>query len=280
MRIFDRLSNGWKFGMTSLQIIKENKSLLLFPVMSTVALIFVTLSFAGGAFAAMGLEVDNILDNVAGGNEWVIYTVVFVYYLVNYFVIVFFNMGLIHCARLIFDGKKPTVTDGLHYSTSRLNAILSWALLAATVGVVLQILEDKLGKVGQLVVSLVGIAWSIATFFAVPIIAYEDVTPIEAVKRSGAMMREKWGEAVGANFSFGAFFILGYLIIIAGGIFLLTIQPVVGIVTMVLAALLLHTVIAAAKTVFVAAAYNHLNDRPAGRFDQGDVLDNIFLEKR
>ena len=265
--------------MTSLEIIKEHKSLLLFPVMSALSLIFVTLTFAGGAFAAFGLDIDVALDRFSEGREWVLYSVLFVYYLVNYFVIVFFNMGLVHCAKLIFDGKTPTISDGLHYSSSRLDAILSWALLAATVGVVLQMLEDRLGKVGQVIVSIIGIGWSIATFFVVPVIAYEEVGPMEAVKRSGALMREKWGEAIGANFSFGAFFLIGYMVIIIGGIALIAIQPVMGIIVMLLSALLLHTVIAAAKTVFVAAAYNHMNDRPAGRFDNG-ALDNLFVDKR
>ena len=278
MRFFDRLRNGWRFGITSLEIIKEHKSLLLFPVMSALALIFVTMTFAGGAFAALGLDLDAALAEFSAGREWVLYSVLFVYYLVNYFVIVFFNMGLVHCAKLIFDGKKPTVSDGLHYSSSRLDAILSWALLAATVGVVLQILEDRLGKLGQIIVSIIGIGWSIATFFVVPVIAYEEVGPMEAVKRSGNLMREKWGEAVGANFSFGAFFLIGYMIIIVSGIALIAMQPIMGIVIMVLAALLLHTVIAAAKTVFVAAAYNHMNDRPAGRFDDG-ALNNLFVDK-
>ena len=129
-------------------------------------------------------------------------------------------------------------------------------------------------------IGIIGMVWSIATFFVVPILAYEDVEPFEALKRSGKIMKERWGEALGANFGFGLFFFLGYLIIILVGIGLgFAIHPILGIVIAVLLALLLHTVISAAETVFIAATYQHLNDEPHGNFE-GDVLDNIFMEKK
>lgn len=279
MRIFDRMRNGWKLGMTSLKIIQENKSLLLFPILSTAALIVVSLTFMGGIFAVLGIDFNSDFAVVESGGETLMYLFLFVFYLITYFVIVFFNVGLVHCARLIFDGEKPTISDGLNYSGSRLGAIFSWAVLAATVGVVLKVLEDRLGWIGQIVVGLIGIAWSIATFFVVPVIAYENVGPIEAVKRSGQLMRQQWGEAVGANFSFGAFYILGYLFIFLAAAALTTIHPALGIVVGLLSAFLLHTVVGAAKTVFIAATYNKMSNRPAGYFDN-DTLDSIFIEKR
>jgi hypothetical protein len=279
MSFFDRLGNGWSLGMTSLRIIRDNANLLIFPVMSTLALIFVALTFFGGFYAVFGLEFEAALDQLAGGREWLIYVFLFVYYLVNFFVIVFFNVGLVHCARLIFEGRTPTVSDGLNFAASRLGAIISWAVLAATVGVVLQALEDRLGWLGKIIINIVGVIWSIATFFVVPVIAYENVGPFEAVKRSGAIMKEKWGESIGANFSFGLFFILGYLAIAVGGFLLINLNPIFGIVVAILSALLLHTIVAAAKTVFIAATYNHISGEPAGAFDEDDTLDSLFIYK-
>ncbi|MEZ5043789.1 MAG: DUF6159 family protein [Saprospiraceae bacterium] len=279
MRFFDRMSNGWKLGMTSLKIISENKQLLVFPIMSSVALIVVVFSFMGGAFALWGMNFDIMLEEATGGSELLLYGFLFIFYLINYFVIVFFNIALIHCTRLIFDGKPATISDGLNFSGSRLGTIISWAFLSATVGVVLQMLEDRLGWIGKIVIGFIGAAWSIATFFVVPIIAYEEVSPLEALKRSGTMMKQKWGEAIGANFSFGLFFIVGYLLIIISGIALFFIHPILGIVSIVLSALLLHTVVSAGKTVFIAATYNQMHDRPASRFDD-NVLDDIFINKK
>lgn len=279
MNFFDRLRNGWRLGMTSIKIIRENKSLLLFPVLSSAALITVVLTFVGGTYAVFGTDFERMIDEFLGTNEIVAYTALFVFYLISYFIIVFFNVALVHCARMIFDGQTPSIKDGLSFSGSRVGTIMSWAFLSATVGVILQAIEERLGWIGQIVVGLIGAVWSIATFFVVPILAYEEVGPIEALKRSGNLMKEKWGEAIGANFSFGVFFLLGYLIIIVGTVALFTIHPILGIVSGVLSALLLHTVVSAAKTVFIAATYNHMMDRPAGRFDEVDVLDGVFIKK-
>lgn len=279
MRFFDRMSNGWNLGMTSLKTIWENKNLLVFPVLSGVALIMVCLSFFGGAFAIFGSDLEAFLDRISGSNEIVLYGILFVFYLISYFIIVFFNVALVHCARLVFEGKQPTIKDGLDYSGSRIVPIASWALLAATVGVILKFLEDRLGWLGQIVIGLIGMVWSIATFFVVPVLAYEDLGPIDALKRSGQMMKEKWGESIGANFSFALFYILGYVVIVIATIALFFIHPILAITSAVLAALLLHTVVSASKTVFIAATYNHMTDQPAGRFDDDDRLDSLFMVK-
>ncbi len=284
MSVFDRISNGWKIGWTSLSTIKDNSTLLLFPLMSGVAIILVLMSFASSFLILSGVQgmesFGHWINQSSEGTDTVTFIGLFLFYFVNFFIIVFFNVGLVYCARQIFEGKTPKVSDGLRYSLSRIGVILSWAALAATVGVILKMLEDKLGFVGKIIIGIIGMVWSIATFFVIPVLAYENAGPIEAVKRSGSIMKEKWGEAIGANFSFGAFFILGYLASILLAIGLFTIHPILGIVIGLLAILLVHTAVSAAKTVFLAAAYQHLHEEPAGYFDNGDVLDDLFVPKK
>lgn len=278
MGFFDRLGKGWKLGLTSLRIIQENKNLLVFPVFSFIALLFIALTFFGGFVLISGAGLESWLDNLSEESEVLAYAGLFIYYLINYFVVVFFNLALVHCARLIFEEKEATIADGLQYSVSRIGAIFSWALLAATVGVILKTIQQRAGAIGQIIIGIIGMVWSIATFFVVPVIAYENVGPIEAVKRSGQIMKDKWGEAIGASFSFGLFYILGYLVIIVAAILLFSVHFALGIVAALLSILFLHTVVAAAKTVFIAATYNHLNNQPAGQFEDG-VLDDLFVPK-
>ncbi|MCO6493949.1 MAG: hypothetical protein J5I98_36355 [Phaeodactylibacter sp.] len=279
MSFFDRLSNGWKLGLASFGVIRENPSLMLFPVLSGASLLFICLTFFGGIAALFGFNPDAFFSRFETGGEWLAYAALFLFYLVNFTVIVFFNVGLVHCTRLIMDGREAKVGDGIAYSISRLNAIVSWAILAATVGVILKTLEDRLGAIGQIIVGIVGIVWSIATFFVVPVIAYEDVTPIEAVKRSGRIVKEKWGEAIGANFSFGLFYFLGIIAIAAISVLLFFVHPIVAIVAGVLSFLFLATAVSAAKTVFLAAVYRHVNDEPVEFYDS-EVLDNVFVPKK
>jgi Family of unknown function (DUF6159) len=277
MRFFKRLSNGWKLGLISLETLRDHPHLLLFPVLSSLAMLAVCLSFLGGMTLLWGFDFDAWAERTLG--DTLGYIALFAFYLVNYFVVVFFNVALVYSARRIFQGEEVTLRDAINFSSSRLTAIVQWAVLAATVGVLLDMLQERLGSIGKIVVSIIGMVWSIATFFVVPVIAFEDLGPIDAVKRSGQIIKEKWGESLGANFGFGLFFILGYLAIIASAFVLgFLIHPVAGIIAGIVMALVLHTILAAAKTVFLAAIYQHLNDEPHGDFS-GDTLDSIFIRK-
>ena len=101
----------------------------------------------------------------------------FLFYLINYFIIVFFNVGLVHYAKMILEGKETSVSEGIQYATTRAGTILAWASLAATVGIILKTIQERSGAIGSIIVSIIGMVWSIATFFVVPVIAYEDVNP-------------------------------------------------------------------------------------------------------
>ena len=282
MRFFERLSNGWRLGKISLPTIRENPSLIVFPFISGISLILVTLSFFGSGYLAFGEEILAIADDEIAANslDAILYVMVFLFYLLNYFIIVFFNVGLVHCARRILEGHETTVREGINYATTRVGSILSWAILAATVGMILKAIQENSGTFGQIISGIIGMVWGIATFFVVPIIAYEDVNPIEAVKRSGQIMKDKWGESIGANFSFGLFSLLGTLLVALPAGFLIgaIIHPVAGVVTGVMIFILIQMSVSAANMVFLAAAYQHVNDQPTGYFES-DILDDVFVRK-
>ncbi|MFK7773913.1 MAG: DUF6159 family protein [Saprospiraceae bacterium] len=282
MRFFDRLSNGWKIGKTSLLTIRENPSLMLFPLISGASLILVTLSFFGSGYILFGEEILAIANDetTANGLSAFSYVMLFLFYILNYFVIVFFNVGLVHCAKRILDGHETSVSEGIDFASSRVGSILSWAILAATVGIILKSIQENAGSFGKILTGIIGMVWGIATFFVVPIIAYEDVSPIEAVKRSGQIMKEKWGESIGANFSFGLFSLLGLLLVALPAGFLIgaIIHPVVGIVTSVIVFILIQMAVSAANMVFLAAAYQHVNNEPTGFFES-DILDDVFVQR-
>src|SRR5260370_20607117 len=115
---------------------------------------------------------------------WWAYVVAFAFYFCNYFVIVFCNAALVSCAMLSFHGHKPTLADGFRAASSRLPQILAWALVSATVGVLLKVIENAHEKVGQFVSALLGTAWTVMTYFVVPVLVVEKVGPFEAIGRS------------------------------------------------------------------------------------------------
>src|SRR5436305_1838692 len=134
MSFTDRISNGWKLTMNSFKVLKENKKLIIFPILSGASLLLIMGSFVLTVLASAGWQLDNVSEPNATTN----YIFIFLYYLVNYFVVVFFNMALIHCTRLYFQGEEPTIKKGIQFSLSRIGTIFSWALFAATVGTILK----------------------------------------------------------------------------------------------------------------------------------------------
>ena len=209
--MFDRISNGWTLAKQSWRVLMLDKELLLFPLISGISCLMVLASFAVPLYSTRYFQ--TVMDD--GGQvtqDPVAWIILFAFYFANYFVIVFFNTALIACAIIRFRGGDPTVMDGLRAASSRLPQILAWALVSATVGIILRGIESYSEKAGAFAAALLGGAWSIATYFVVPVLVVEKVDPLNAVKRSFAVLRKTWGESLSANFGIGIITFLGMLL--------------------------------------------------------------------
>jgi hypothetical protein len=279
--MFERISRGMKLTGQSLQVLRDEKSLLVFPLLSGIACLMVLASFAVPLWATGYAE--GLLEVGKMPNDPLAYVVAFAYYFVNYFVIVFFNSALISCAIIRFHGDNPTVSDGLKAATARLPQIAGWAAVSATVGLILKIIESRSEKVGQLAAGLLGGAWSIATYFVVPVLVVEGVGPIAGIKRSFAILRKSWGESLVANFSVGIFVMLASLVSIGPAVAGIAIGSTASIIAgIAITALLLITislVAAALNTIIIAALYLYAAEgRAPQQFDE-DLLRSAYATK-
>jgi hypothetical protein len=274
MSFYTKLSNGWKLAKMSLQVLKENKQLIVFPILAGASFLLIIGSFIVGTMSVAGWNIDNI-DTPDTALQ---YGLIFGFYLVNYFIIVFFNVALTHCTRLYFRGEEVTIRAGLLFSFSRIGAILSWALFAATVGTILKAIQENFGFLGKILGGLLGIVWTVTTFFVVPIIAYENVGPLAAYKRSAQMMKQKWGESIAASFSFGALQVVAFFVIVIPMLVLATvIDPMIPGIIAVVALLLIVAVVNACQSIFISAVYHNQEELPSGYFG-GDVLEHLFVK--
>jgi hypothetical protein len=259
----------------SWDVLKQDKELLLFPLLSGLCCVLVLASFAGPLLtmtdwqaASESMTVGAAQDLAqSDGNvsaQQVLYGLgLFLFYFCNYFVIVFFNAGLIACAQIRMEGGDPTVADGLREAWARLPAIAGWAVLAATVGFVLRMIEERSNLVGKIVAGLLGMAWSVTSFLVVPILVIENESPISALKRSSTMLKKTWGEQLIGNFSFGLIFMLlalpGVLLIVVGA----TTNSVALIVVSVLYFIVIALAQSALQGIFQAALYLYMRDGAA-----------------
>lgn len=276
-----RISNSWSLVKASAHVLRMDKELLIFPVLSGVSMLLVVATFAapflvGGGLGLLGSE---------GDPSYLGYVLGFLFYLVQYTVVFFFNTALVGAALIRLEGGDPTVTDGLSIAVSKMGAILGYAAIAATVGMVLKALSERFGVLGRIVIGLVGIAWTFATYLTVPVLVTKDIGPIDAVKESAALFRKTWGEQVVGNFGMGwAFFLMGvsWTLFMALAIALMAQISAAGVVAAIALGLLgyltLALVSSALSGVYTAALYRYATTGEAGFFESG-MLGRAFRPK-
>jgi hypothetical protein len=207
--MFQRLSRSWSLVKASASVLAQDKELLVFPFFSSLALLVVMAGFALPIFGLQGF--DQLASGPDGDPPPLAYAVAFLFYFCQYLVIFFFNTALVGAAMIRLAGGDPTVADGLRIATSRLAVIVGYAFIAATVGMILRVIQERVGFVGKIVVGLLGAGWNLATFLVVPVLATGTMGPIEAIKESAGLLRQTWGEnvigQVGMGFAFGLIFL-------------------------------------------------------------------------
>lgn len=286
--MFDRINRSWELGKQSWLVLKGDKRLVVFPLISACACVLVLASFAVPFLLTTDFEAgQNTRESAPPANNPWYYVVLFAYYFVNYSVIVFFNSALIGCAMRRFEGEDATVGTGLRIAMSRLPQILGWALLSATVGVVLRAIAERLGFVGKIVIGLLGFAWTVATYFVVPALVVEGLGPIAAVKRSTEVIRKSWGEALVTNVGLGALsmvggllalipLLLGVVLAVATG----TVWPAItGVVLMLVLLIALALVTSTLQMILVAALYRYAATGLVPEGFDGDLLKQVFKKK-
>ncbi len=273
-----KIGNGWSLIKASASVLRQDKELLLFPVLSGTALVVVSLSFALPFF---------FVGNLAAGASVGAYVVGFAFYLVQYFVIIFFNAALVGAAMIRLDGGDPTVMDGLRIAWRRIGAILGYAAIAATVGLLLQTARERAGWIGRLAIGMVGMAWNLATFLVVPVLVVREIGPIDAIKESANVLRRTWGEQVAGNVGISLVFGLIYLVLglVALPFVLLAAQTgqplVIGgvVVAAVLVGLLLAAIQAGLSGIYAAALYRFASTGDAGNTFDSQQMRQAFLPK-
>ena len=273
--MFSRISRGWQITKNSLTVLNANRQLIVFPVLSGLVLLALLGTFFSGIISSVGFS-----EYVASrSSDGMVYLLIFLYYFVAHFVMVFFNMALMHCARLYFRGEEVSVAAGLSFSGSRAGLILAWAAFSATIGTLLKIIQDKMGFLGKLVTWLLGIAWNIGTFLVVPVIAYEKLGPLDAARRSAELIKEKWGEGLMYNFSLRMLGLLGIMAItiISAGVAEL-VNTVLGIGLFVAGLVFISIAASTVRSIAISAVYHNMDSDMDTHFNK-ELLSDLFAAK-
>lgn len=281
--MWNRLVNSWEMVKASYKVLMSDKELIVFPILSSIGLFFVSIVFI------VPLAIGDMFSQIANDGIGILPILIgFVFYIVQYFVIFYCNTALVGAALIRLRGGDPTIRDGINIATSRFLPLLGYALIAATVGMILKALSDKSNGLGRFVISLVGMAWNIATFLVVPILAVENVGPIEAIKRSVSLLKKTWGEQVAGNFGIGTIFgLITFIIILlalGGGavsIYFESIPLLIAFIAVAAVGLMVVGVIQSTLTgIYVAAVYRYAVDGEVGAGFDPAMIQGAFSPRK
>jgi hypothetical protein len=272
-----RIKRGWGLTKKSWALLRQHPSLIRFPLYGAVATTLLAIVFLGPGLYLLD-------DDQTAGAIPLIVIGVYVLSVVGFY----FSVGLAACADMIFRGQEATVSDGLAVARSRLAQISGWAAVSTAISVLMGVLENQGGALGDVAARLVGMAWSLVTFLAVPIIAIEGTGPFETIKRSASMFRERWGQQITGNIAIGgAVFLLGILpaaALIGGGILVWSSASFLGALLVVVGALVLAIALLVSRAlsgIFGVALYRYaLDGETVGGFTREELESAVKVKGR
>ncbi len=274
----NRIKMGLRFAGASWRVVRKEPSLLAFPLFATIFALLYTLLIVAPLGVVGWLAI--------GENTILLWVLVAIMLFGSSIGATFFGVAAAANASRVFNGEDPKIGDGVALARSRFGVIVKWALVAATVGLVLNLIGSR-GGLGAMLVQMVGgAAWGIASFFALPILALEGLGPFDTLKRSVGVVRQKWGESLVGVVGIGAvtfLFALAAAAVVAIGIFAgVSGLWVVGIPLIIIGAVALVAVMAVAsvlRAVFTVAVFRFATEGVAVEgFDAAD-LERAFRSK-
>ncbi len=263
-----RIRRGWDLTKKSWALLRGHPALARFPLYGGIAVIVCTAIVVGPGIYL----IDN--GKVALGGP----LAVIGFYLLA-LIGFYFSVGLAAAADIVFRGEEATVGDGLAVARSRFSQIAGWAALSTFVGLILSALQNQGGIAGQIFGRVLSVGWTLITFLAAPVVAFEGTGPIETLKRSSSLFRSKWGQQVTGNIAIGgAVFLFGMLpsllLILAGVLiwasagFLGAVLVVLGVIGFAIAAL----ISSALSGIFGVALYRYaLDSESVGGFTPDEL---------
>jgi Family of unknown function (DUF6159) len=271
-----RIKRGWGLTKKSWALLNEHRELIRFPLYGAIATVPLAILFFGPGLYLLDK------DSLAGAIPLLVIGV-YVLSVVGFY----FSVGLAAAANMIFNGERATIADGLAVSRANFSQICGWAALSTAISVLMGVLENQGGIAGNIAARLVGMAWSLVTFLAVPVIAIEGTGPLQTLKRSASIFRQRWGQQITGNIAIGAaVFLIGVLpavLLIVAGVAVWSSASFLGALLVVIGALVLAIAMLVSKAlsgVFGVALYRYaLDGQAVGGFTSEELESAVRVKK-
>jgi hypothetical protein len=205
--MFERMRRGWQLTKKSWGVIRSHPKLTKLPLEGGVLALLAVLVVCGPG--ALLLLLDDTAATVGG-----VVLIAIGAYLAS-FAVVYFNVALAAAADQALHGAEPDIEAAHAVARSRIGVVATWALVSAAVSAFFSVIRDKGGVAGDIGAAVGGAVWSLVTFLVVPVLAFEGIGPIDAIKRSAHLFRQRWGQQVTGNIVIGG---IAGLVVLVGAV--------------------------------------------------------------
>lgn len=250
-----RLARSWALAKSSWRTLKADRELLALPVFSFLGSLLIVALF-GGLIFLVDYDTNTGLENFELSPAGIILAALGGMALA--IVATYFQAAMVGGARERITGGDPTVSSALATATSRLGVIIPWAIFSWTVGAVLRAIEERAGVVGRFVVGLIGMAFRVVTFLAIPVLVVEELGPLDTLKRSGHLFKKTWGENLAAQAGIGIVSFVALIpVVLVGALIGAVVNPIVGIIVAVPFVAVILVVTTSLTAIFQTALYHY-----------------------
>lgn len=284
MNFWDRT---WALTRMTFDVIKKDNEMLLFPLLAAISSVLFSLAML------FPTVITHLLNSGEGSLVWgpLQYAATFATYFGLSFIATFFNTCVVYTTRVRLSGGDATFGQSLSFAFSRIGRIAAWSLVAASVGLLLSMLENAARNakgVGGILISILrsilATAWNIVTLFVVPAMVYQDLGPIDAIKSSMETLKNTWGESLARHYGMGlASFlftlpgIIGAFLVIFGMSAGLPVGLGIGLLALIGVYILgVALVFNVANAVFNTALYHYATSRQVPVGFSPEVLQGAF----
>lgn len=274
-----RFQNSMVLAKASWRVLQENRKLAVLPLLSGITTMLVAISFLV-PIVILGQGGSTNSEYTFGPVQWILTAAL---YLVSAYVVIFFNAALVYAADAHLHGVTVSVSDAIKFAASKTSVLLPWAIVSATVSMIIRTIEERAGIFGTIIGAIAGVAWSLVTFLVLPVLVVEGLGPIKAVKRSGELFKRAWGEQVMANFGIGLLTFGAILVgLIPAGLLMLlgTFGIIAGVVLFVLWVCAVMVISQSVQGILSMALYRYATDGQVQGFETSQLQGAFQPRKR
>lgn len=183
-----RVARSWRLTRTAWSLVRGDRAVLALAACATLCGI-------GGAVLFMWLSRSRSPGESVGG---LLIWVAALGYPIT-FLSTFFNVAIAAAANAALEGQRLTFVQAIGCAGRRLDQVALWALVVSGIGLVVREVGSRLPGGGRLATGLLGAAWTLVSFLAIPVLAVEGCGGLRCIRRSSELLRRRWGETVGGN---------------------------------------------------------------------------------